>query len=597
MPRAPKTPKRIPTFAERLSDLPLLQDLVIEGGKRALAMRARDGDQMIQPQLAVWIDRDTDIVRAVSDVISPQRHPDGGLGVALEALVRACTGPFPGAPQEDALISLPGVPSPVAIAAPKPGLPSLLRVEDATLADAARHLLAPVGVRVEQGDDLRAFDAAFADMARAMGAGRLGALSGPFDWPIDPALLQPLFTAATAYSRRAPWTYMPDFPPLAVMLGGLGPEPGVETLYASVLGGGGQVLGVALYYTSDGLRAHAEQGEAMADDDPMLDEMLASLRQMGIPVDMVPPQMARELIRASGLLQAGSGKAPEGPSQVDALLMYFDPQKDSDPSYIEWLTSCGIAFTKSKVPSFFRISEAGELRQPTEPETRALLAALDALNVYFSAEGSAIRDARYDLVAGRPLSVGMRLADKAHSVTVVWPAPGFELETMALEGELLEVDQPLLPASPAAATTLYRFKVALDWRKTTWRRIELRGDQTLDDLHVAIQRAFDWDNDHLYAFFLSGKAWDEASEYQSPYGEDGRSAAAYRLEGLPLRPKQKIMYVFDFGDDLRHQVTLEAIVPGGVVARVTYPRITEQEGPNEPQYPGLEDEEEEADEE
>jgi len=153
-------------------------------------------------------------------------------------------------------------------------------------------------------------------------------------------------------------------------------------------------------------------------------------------------------------------------------------------------------------------------------------------------------------------------------------------------------DSDLPPASPAAATTLYRFKVALDWNKTTWRRIEMRGDQTLDDLHGAIQRAFDWDNDHLYAFFLSGKAWDQGSEYQSLYGEEGRSAAAYRPEGLPLRPKQKIMYVFDFGDDLRHVVTLEAIVPGGIQAGATYPRITKQQGPNEPQYPALDGEDE-----
>ena len=591
MPRAPKTARRAQTVAERLAGLPLLPDLVIEGGMRTLAMLVREGTEMVQPQLALWIDRDTTIVRAVSDVISPVRHTDGGTAAALEALVRACTGPFPGAPSEDRVIALPGVAEPVTITAPRPGLPTTLLVEDAGLADAARQLLEPLGVRVEQGGDLQAFEGAFADMASALGADPSGNVPGPFDWQVDAALLQPLYTEAASYSRRAPWTYMPDFPPIALILGDLGPEPGVETLYASILGGGGEVLGVALYYTAAGLRAHVEQGTAMVDDDPRIDDLLATLSQAGMPVDMVPPEIARDLIRASGLLQGPGGEAASQPSTVDALLVSFESQKNSNPSYLRWLTDRKIAFTKSKVPTFFRMLEVGDQRPPTEQETQALLAALCTLNAYFSAEGPFLREQLYHLVAGRPLQIGLRIEGEQRAVTAVWPAPGFESAMVALEAEMAGEDEDLPPASPAAATTLYRFKVALDWNRTTWRRIEMRGDQTLDDLHDAIQRAFDWDNDHLYAFYLSGKAWDQGSEYQSPYGEEGRSAAAYRLEGLPLRPKQKIMYVFDFGDDLRHVVTLEAIAPGGVEVGASYPRITEQQGPNEPQYPSLEGEE------
>ena len=591
MPRAPKTAKPAQTVADRLTGLPLLPDLLIEGGLRTLAVRVREGSQTVQPLIALWIDRDTSILRATTDLLSPSQHSDGGIGAAMDALVRACTGPFPGAPSEDRLIALPGVAEPVTLTAPRPGLPTTLLVEDAGLADAARQLLEPLGVRVEQGGDLQAFEEAFADMASALGADPSGNVPGPFDWQVDGALLQPLYTEAASYSRRAPWTYMPDFPPVALTLGDLGPEPGVETLYASILGGGGEVLGVALYYTAAGLRAHVEQGTAMVDDDPRIDDLLATLSQAGMPVDMVPPKMARDLIRASGLLQGPGGEAASQPSMVDALLVSFESQKNSDPSYIRWLTDRKIAFTKSKVPTFFRMLEVGDQRPPTEQETRALLAALCTLNAYFSAEGPFLREQLYHLVAGRPMQIGLRVEGEQRTVTAVWPAPGFEAAMLALEAEVIDTNRVLAPASPAAATTLYRFKVALDWNKTTWRRIEMRGDQTLDDLYGAIQRAFDWDNDHLYAFFLSGKAWDQSSEYQSPYGEEGRSAAAYRLEGLPLRPKQKIMYVFDFGDDLRHVVTLEAIVPGGVEAGASYPRITEQHGPNEPQYPALEGEE------
>ena len=64
----------------------------------------------------------------------------------------------------------------------------------------------------------------------------------------------------------------------------------------------------------------------------------------------------------------------------------------------------------------------------------------------------------------------------------------------------------------------YIFHVSLPSTGRTWRKIELRADQTLHDLHTAIQHTFEWDNDHLYAFYMSGKAWDSASEYRLPEG-------------------------------------------------------------------------------
>lgn len=60
----------------------------------------------------------------------------------------------------------------------------------------------------------------------------------------------------------------------------------------------------------------------------------------------------------------------------------------------------------------------------------------------------------------------------------------------------------------------YRFQVVLEWKHEVRRTIELRGDQSLHDMHRAIQEAFDWDDDHLYAFYLSGRNWDKKSLYE-----------------------------------------------------------------------------------
>ena len=34
--------------------------------------------------------------------------------------------------------------------------------------------------------------------------------------------------------------------------------------------------------------------------------------------------------------------------------------------------------------------------------------------------------------------------------------------------------------------------------------------KTMEDLHLAIQQAYGWYDDHLYSFFMSGKAWDKS---------------------------------------------------------------------------------------
>jgi len=131
------------------------------------------------------------------------------------------------------------------------------------------------------------------------------------------------------------------------------------------------------------------------------------------------------------------------------------------------------------------------------------------------------------------------------------------------------------------------FKVALGWNRRIWRTIELLDNQTLHDLHNAIQSAFDWDDDHLYAFFMTNKAWDRRESYGAPHS-DMRSASKARLNQLGLRPSQKFLYVFDFGDELRHEITVMGQVTFDPTAK--YPRILQIKGEAPPQYGETEDE-------
>jgi hypothetical protein len=77
------------------------------------------------------------------------------------------------------------------------------------------------------------------------------------------------------------------------------------------------------------------------------------------------------------------------------------------------------------------------------------------------------------------------------------------------------------------------------------REIEIAANSTLGDLGFAILDAYDFDNDHLWSFFLSGKAWDRASEY-SYQGSDWD-------EGEDL---EDVLDLFPEGSEMRKLVLL-----------------------------------------
>jgi hypothetical protein len=116
---------------------------------------------------------------------------------------------------------------------------------------------------------------------------------------------------------------------------------------------------------------------------------------------------------------------------------------------------------------------------------------------------------------------------------------------------------------------VFVFKVKIFGAKRVWRQIEIRGAQSLHDLHQAIFAAFAFEEEHLYAFYLSNKLWDATTEYVHP-GAEGRSAQQVSIGRLGLDLKQKIAYIFDFGDEHRFEVELLAMHEAE--AQVEYPR-------------------------
>lgn len=68
----------------------------------------------------------------------------------------------------------------------------------------------------------------------------------------------------------------------------------------------------------------------------------------------------------------------------------------------------------------------------------------------------------------------------------------------------------------------YVLKVLLD--QDLYRTVAISASATLEDLHLAIQRAFRFDDDHLYAFFMDGEARSDDC-FNDPRGKKARLPA------------------------------------------------------------------------
>jgi hypothetical protein len=119
------------------------------------------------------------------------------------------------------------------------------------------------------------------------------------------------------------------------------------------------------------------------------------------------------------------------------------------------------------------------------------------------------------------------------------------------------------------------------------RVIEIRGDQTLEDLHQAIFKAYDRWDEHLYEFQFGKRPFDPAGPNigipdPRKKGKRTEDARATKLDDLNLKAHRAFGYWFDFGDDWYHQIQVDRIEQA--IPTVTYPRVIKRVGKSPPQY-------------
>lgn len=143
----------------------------------------------------------------------------------------------------------------------------------------------------------------------------------------------------------------------------------------------------------------------------------------------------------------------------------------------------------------------------------------------------------------------------------------------------------MLSADTATESKVYIFRATLVGVRGVSRKLAVRADGTLEDLHGLLQIAYDWDDDHLYAFWPSGKFWD--CEPGAGFGrpgfcrDSGDRSSRIRLDRLGLEAGQIVAYLFDFGDEWRVRLKLIEIRETGGASATT---ILESRGAAPPQY-------------
>ena len=132
-----------------------------------------------------------------------------------------------------------------------------------------------------------------------------------------------------------------------------------------------------------------------------------------------------------------------------------------------------------------------------------------------------------------------------------------------------------------ATQRIAHLRIELDESEPTiWRRVEVPLSLSLKGLHDVIQAVMGWESYHLHEFKVGDKRygvpdpeWDDAPRILS--------AKSTKLASLIECGVRKFGYVYDFGDDWRHTIRVEAVAdadPG-----TEYPRFVEGErrGPPE----------------
>jgi hypothetical protein len=93
-----------------------------------------------------------------------------------------------------------------------------------------------------------------------------------------------------------------------------------------------------------------------------------------------------------------------------------------------------------------------------------------------------------------------------------------------------------------------------------WRRLEVENCLTFAELHIILQAAMGWENDHLHEFTVGDYRIGPPIESLPDWGEPVLPDHEVEI-GQVLGRRKSFRYLYDFGDSWRHRITVEERLP------------------------------------
>jgi len=99
-----------------------------------------------------------------------------------------------------------------------------------------------------------------------------------------------------------------------------------------------------------------------------------------------------------------------------------------------------------------------------------------------------------------------------------------------------------------------------------WRRLLIRSDSTVADLHYTIQIAIGWSDVHLNRFHIHGQDFGVYHDGGISFSDNPEKVL---LSAFGFRTRERFLYEYDFGDEWLHEVRIEKCLP--IDPKLIYP--------------------------
>ncbi len=113
----------------------------------------------------------------------------------------------------------------------------------------------------------------------------------------------------------------------------------------------------------------------------------------------------------------------------------------------------------------------------------------------------------------------------------------------------------------SSTTKIYQLKISIKSAKPPiWRRVLIEDDITYQGMHDLIQNLFDWYDGHLHEFIAGQRRYTNL-EFDDGFMDDlGEDENKFTIGEDLIEVGDKIIYLYDFGDDWMHEILLEDIL-------------------------------------